>query len=184
MRAAEGLGIMCLLLAGCSSMDPRLQSQSTAFSHQVTQLTSSYNQSHGTHYPVPRVSLDNRGLGESVIGAAEYTSWTIHLNVEWVERDICMVDQEALPHELAHLFVYYDKYGPPRTAMVPTSSGPKLVPMNGPGLQDVSEEHGAAWQKTARALGADPCKEGYCYSPQPYKKLPLRCGSSASVVSR
>ena len=175
---------MCLLLAGCSSMDPRLQTQADSFSRQVTQLTDSYNRDHGSHYPVPKVVVDPRGLSQSVIGAAAYSSWTIHLNAEWVEKDVCMVDQEALPHELAHLFVYYDKYGPPQTAMLSTASGPKLVAMNGPGLQDVSEEHGAAWQTMARALGADPCKEGYCPSPRPYKKFPLQCGLDASVAAR
>lgn len=182
MRSAKGLVVLCGLLAGCSSMDARQTSQDVAFNRQAAQLTAAYNRSHGTHYPVPHLSIDASGLGDSVISAAEYSSWTIHLNAEWVERDVCMVDKEALPHELAHLFVYYDEYGPPRTATLPTATGPKLVAMNGPGLQDVSEEHGAAWQAKARALGADPCKEGYCYSPVPYKKFPLKCG--LGVASR
>jgi hypothetical protein len=178
MRSANGLGVLCLLLAGCSSMDAHQTTQDAAFNRQLAHLTANYNHSHGTHYPVPLLSMDGSGLGDSVIGAAEYSSWTIHLNPEWVAKDVCMVDQEALPHELAHLFVYYDEYGPPRTATVPTSMGPKLVAMNGPGLQDVSEEHGVAWQKVARDLGADPCKEGYCYSLRPYKRFPLSCATA------
>ena len=184
MRSAKGLGIICLLLAGCSSMDPHLQTQADSFSRQVARLTAQYNHAHGTDYPVPKLVIDSKGLSESVIGAAAYSSWTIHLNAEWIERDVCMVGREALPHELAHLFVYYDEYGPPQTAMLPTSTGPKLVAMNGPGLQDLGEEHGATWQQVARDLGADPCKEGYCYSAQPYKKFPLHCGLGASVASR
>src|SRR4051812_48292555 len=124
MRSAKGLGMLCLLLAGCSSMDPRLQSPTDSFSRQGGQLTDSYNLAHGTHYPVPKLEIDPSGMADSVIGAAAYSSWTIHLNAEWVEKDVCMVDQEALPHELAHLFVYYDKYGPPRNATVPTPLGP------------------------------------------------------------
>jgi hypothetical protein len=165
-------------------MDARQTSQAAALNRQAAQLTATYNRSHGTHYPAPSLKIDSQGLGDSIIGAAEYSSWTIHLNPEWVEKDVCMVDQEALPHELAHLFVYYDQYGPPQTAMLPTPQGPKLVAMNGPGLQDMGEEHGSAWQKMARDLGADPCKEGYCYSPRPYKKFPLKCGLGTSSASR
>jgi predicted SprT family Zn-dependent metalloprotease len=87
------------------------------------------------------------------------------------------VQHEALPHELAHLIIYYEKYGPPRTAALPTPNGIKLVAMNGPGLQDVSDEHGQEWQQVARDLGADPCKEGYCYSTKPYKDFPLKCAA-------
>jgi hypothetical protein len=184
MRSAKGLLVLCCMLAGCSSMEPRMQSQANSFSRQVSQLTDSYNLAHGTHYPVPKLQIDSSGMTQSVIGAAAYSSWTIHLNAEWVEKDVCIVNQEALPHELAHLFVYDDKYGPPQTAMLPTPLGLKLVAMNGPGLRDLSEDHGLAWQTKARALGADPCKEGYCYSPLPYKTHPLHCELGASVVSR
>lgn len=178
MRSAKGLMILLgVLLAGCAGMDPRTDPTGVLFAQDLQRMTDSYNSEHDTHYPVPRVSLDATGLPASVVGAADYSAWAIHLNPDWVAKDDCLVLREALPHELAHLIVYYDKYGPPKTAELPTPRGMRLVAMNGPGLQDLSDEHGSQWQAVARDLGADPCKEGYCYSPQPYKKFPLRCAA-------
>jgi hypothetical protein len=179
MRAAKGLLVLALggMLSACASMDPRVDPTGVLFAQELQQMTQSYNQEHGTHYPVPHLTLDPDGLPASVVGAADYSTWTIHLNPVWVQQDHCLVQQEALPHELAHLIFYYDKYGPPETAPLPTRNGIKLVAMNGPGLQDMSDEHGSAWQALARSLGADPCKEGYCYSDRPYKKYPLTCNA-------
>lgn len=167
-----------LLLTGCANMDPRADSTGMLFAQDLQQLTDGYNRGHGTHYPVPKLSLDPIGLSASVVGASDYSTWTIHLNPDWVAKDHCLVVREALPHELAHLIVYYDEYGPPKTAELPTPKGMRLVAMNGPGLQDVSDEHGAQWQVVARELGADPCKEGYCYAAKPYKKYPLTCATA------
>jgi hypothetical protein len=176
MRSTKGL-VLCvgLLLSGCASMDPRVNPTGVLFAQDLQQLTDSYNREHGSHYPVPKLSVDAIGLPGSVVGASDYSAWTIHLNPEWVAKDHCLVEREALPHELAHLIVYYDKYGPPQNALLPTPTGTRLVAMNGPGLQDLGDEHGARWQTVARDLGADPCKEGYCYAARPYKKYPLTC---------
>jgi hypothetical protein len=176
MRSTKGLVVLLsMLLGGCASMDPRMDPTEVLFAQYLQHLTDSYNREHSTHYPVPKLSLEPIGLSASVVGASDYSTWTIHLNPDWVAKDHCLVEQEALPHELAHLIVYYDEYGPPRTAELPTPKGMRLVAMNGPGLQDVSDEHGAQWQMVARELGADPCKEGYCYAARPYKKYPPTC---------
>jgi hypothetical protein len=176
MRSTKGLVVLLgLLLAGCASMDPRMDPTGVLFAQDLQRMTQQYNAAHGTHYPAPRVSLDAMGFPASVVGAADYSAWTIHLNPAWAAKDDCLVAREALPHELAHLIVYYQRYGAPRNVQLPTPNGMKLVAMNGPGLQDVGDEHGAEWQTVARELGADPCKEGYCYSTRPYKKYPLTC---------
>lgn len=179
MRSTKGFVVLLgLLLTGCASMDPRADPTGVLFARDLQRLTDGYNREHGTHYPVPKLSLDPIGLSASVVGASDYSTWTIHLNPAWVAKGDCLVAREALPHELAHLIVYYDEYGPPRTAELPTPKGMRLVAMNGPGLQDVSDEHGPEWQVVARELGADPCKEGYCYAARPYKKYPLTCATA------
>ena len=184
MHFGKGCLLFCLvLLAGCGSVDPRMDPQGALFTAQLTRMTSDYNALHGTQYPAPRISLDAMGLPSSVVGAADFTHWTVHINPLWVEKDPCLVDREALAHELAHLFVYYDEYGPPQSALLNTGKGMQLVAMNGPGLADVSEEHGAAWQAKARALGADPCKEGYCYSARPYRKYPITCEGTETALA-
>jgi hypothetical protein len=184
MRSTKGLVVLLgTLLAGCASMDPRVDPTGVLFAQDLQQMTDSYNSEHGTHYPVPHLSLDAIGLPDSVVGAADYSTWTIHLNPIWVQQDHCLVEHEALPHELAHLIFYYHEYGPPKTATLPTRDGMKLVAMNGPGLQDVSEEHGPEWQAVARDLGADPCKEGYCYSDRPYKRYPITCTTDKRALA-
>ncbi|HEY1773238.1 MAG TPA: hypothetical protein VGH91_08610 [Gammaproteobacteria bacterium] len=184
MRSTKGLVVVLgMLLAGCASMDPRVDPTGVLFAQDLRHLTDSYNSTHGTHYPVPRLDLESIGLPDSVVGASDYSSWTIHLNPDWVAKDHCLVEKEALPHELAHLIVYYDEYGPPKTAELQTSAGTKLVAMNGPGLEDLGEEHGAQWQAVARELGADPCKEGYCYAARPYKKYPLTCAPAKRALA-
>ena len=185
MSFGKGFLLLSMIsLAGCSSMDPRLDPTGLVYSRQVSRMTSGYNAAHGTHYPVPQLSLDAMNLPTSVVGAADFSHWTVHINPLWVKKDPCLVDREALAHELAHLFVYYDEYGPPRSALLNTDKGTRLVAMNGPGLQDLSSEHGAAWQAKARALGADPCKEGYCYSARPYKKYPIACAGEETALLR
>lgn len=183
MHTGKGLLLLGLLaLAGCSNLDPRLDPTGLVYSQQVSRMTEHYNAAHSTHYPVPQVNVDAVALPDSVVGAADFTHWSVHINPLWVKKDPCLVDREALAHELAHLFVYYDEYGPPQSAMLSTSTGAKLVAMNGPGLQDLSTEHGAAWQAKARALGADPCKEGYCHSEKPYKKYPITCAGTETAL--
>jgi predicted SprT family Zn-dependent metalloprotease len=184
MRSTKGLVLLLgALLTGCASMDTRVDPTGVLFAQDLQHMTDSYNSEHGTHYPVPHLSLDPIGLPDSVVGASDYSTWTIHLNPIWVQQDHCLVQHEALPHELAHLIFYYQKYGPPQIAALPMRNGIKLVAMNGPGLQDVSDEHGREWQQVARDLGADPCKEGYCYSDRPYKKYPLKCAGSQTLVA-
>jgi hypothetical protein len=173
--------LVCSALTACTNMDPRLSPEGALFVKQAAGLTDAYNRRHGTHYPVPHLSLDAMPGQASVVGTADYSAWTIHINPLWAQKDPCTVRKEALPHELAHLFVYYDQYGPPQTATLFTRDGLKQVAMNGPGLQDSSEEHGPAWQGMARALGADPCREGYCYSAQPYKKYPPDCSGALAA---
>lgn len=170
-------------LAGCSSVGTSLSPDEALYSRQISRMTDDYNAAHGTHYPVPRLSLDAQGLSTSVVGAADFSHWSIHINPLWVKKDPCLVDQEALAHELAHLFVYYDEYGPPQSALLDTGKGMQLVAMNGPGLADLGQEHGAAWQTKAKALGADPCKEGYCYSDRPYKKYPIACAGTQTALA-
>jgi hypothetical protein len=182
MRWAAGLLFLCGL-SGCTNFDARLDPQGILFAQQVSRLTAHYNDSHGTHYPVPQVSTDDIGLPASAVAASQYSTWSIHINPAWVRRDSCLVIREALPHELAHLFVYYDEYGPPQTAMLPTTEGTKLIAMNGPGLQDLSSEHGPAWQEKARQLGANPCREGYCPAANPYRREPPDCGAFASATN-
>ncbi|HEY1992169.1 MAG TPA: hypothetical protein VGH71_06865 [Gammaproteobacteria bacterium] len=182
MRIGKGFLLLSLLsLAGCTNLDPRLDPTGLVYSQQVSRMTGAYNAAHGTHYPVPQVNIDAMNLADSVVGAADFTHWSLHINPLWVKKDPCLVDREALAHELAHLFVYYDEYGPPQSAMLSTPLGAKLVAMNGPGLADLGEEHGAAWQVKARALGADPCKEGYCYSERPYRKYPITCAGTETA---
>ena len=159
-------------------MDPA----SLLYSRQLGRMTEQYNAAHGTHYPAPQVSVDAMNLPDSVVGAADFTHWSVHLNPLWVKKDPCLVDREALAHELAHLFVDYDEYGAPQSALLSTPTGTKLVAMNGPGLQDLGEEHGSAWQAKARALGADPCNEGYCYSERPYRRYPIRCAGTETAL--
>ena|ERR1700733_6491831 len=184
MRSTIGLVVLLgALLAGCAGMDPRMGPTGVLFAQDLQRMMDSYNSAHGTHYPVPNLSLDPIGLPSSVVGASDYTAWTIHINPDWVAKDDCLVVREALPHELAHLIVYYDEYGPPKTAELPTPRGMKLIAMNGPGLQDLSDEHGAQWQTVARELGADPCKEGYCYAARPYKKYPLTCAPAKRALA-
>lgn len=184
MHFGKGFLLFCLAaLAGCSNVDPRMDPQGALFAAQLTRMTGDYNAAHGTRYPVPQISLDAQGLPDSVVGAADFSHWTIHINPLWVHKDPCLVDQEALAHELAHLFVYYDEYGPPQSALLNTAKGMQLVAMNGPGLADLSEEHGAAWQSKARALGADPCREGYCYSARPYRKYPITCAGTETALA-
>lgn len=168
-------------LAGCTHFDSRLDPQGILFAQRLTLMTHEYNRVHGTDYPVPQLYVDDMGLPDSAIAASQYSTWSIHLNPAWVKGDACLVVEEALPHELAHLFVYYDEYGPPQTAMLATPEGTKLVAMNGPGLQDVSSEHGPAWQTKARALGAHPCREGYCRSDENLGKN--RCGEAAFAAA-
>lgn len=183
MSFGKGFLLLSLVaLAGCSSIDSRMDPTGALFAAQLTRMTGDYNAAHGTRYPVPQVSLDARGLPDSVVGAADFSHWAIHINPLWVKKAPCLVDQEALAHELAHLFVYYDEYGPPQSALLNTGKGMQLVAMNGPGLADLGEEHGAAWQAKARALGADPCKEGYCYSARPYREYPIACAGTETAV--
>ncbi|HEX2667393.1 MAG TPA: hypothetical protein VHP13_03375 [Gammaproteobacteria bacterium] len=181
MRSSIKSLFLCLSLAACTHMDPRLNPQGVLFAEQLDGMTARYNLAHGTDYPAPQLSLDAMPAQPSVIGTADYSAWTIHINSAWLKRNPCLVQGEALPHELAHLFVYYDKYGPPQTVTLNGRRGPVQVAMNGPGLQDLSEEHGKEWQATARALGADPCREGYCYSAKPYKKYPPDCSGSLAA---
>jgi hypothetical protein len=175
MRSGMVVLLCCGLLAGCSNLDPRLDPQGALFTQDVQRMTEDYNHVHGTRYPVPQLNEDEMASLPSVVGAADYSRWTIHINKLWVRKDPCTVRREALAHELAHLFVYYDQFGPPQTAFINTSRGMQLVAMNGPGLQDSSVEHGSQWQVKARELGADPCREGYCFSERPYKKYPPEC---------
>lgn len=184
MHFGKGFLLLSLaVLAACTSMDPRVNPTGALFAQQIDRMTGGYNATHGTHYPVPQLSVDAQGLPDSVVGAADFTHWSIHLNPLWVKKDPCLVDREALAHELAHLFVYYDEYGPPQSALLDTGKGMQLVAMNGPGLADLGEEHGAVWQAKARALGADPCKEGYCYSDRPYKRYPIACAGTETALA-
>ena len=156
MHIGKGFLLLSMVtLAGCDSLDPRMDPTGLVYSQQISRMTTDYNAAHGTRYPAPQVSLDAMNLPDSVVGAADFAHWTVHINPLWVKKDPCLVDQEALAHELAHLFIYYDEYGPPQSALLSTPTGAKLVAMNGPGLEDVSEAHGATWQAKARALGAD-----------------------------
>ena len=172
------LVLLCGSLSACSNLDPRLDPQGALFTRQVQRMTEDYNRGHGTRYPVPQLAEEEMASLPSVVGAADYSRWTIHINKLWARKDPCIVMQEALAHELAHLFVYYDEFGPPQTAFINTSKGMTLVAMNGPGLQDSTVEHGSEWQAKARQLGADPCREGYCFSERPYKKYPPSCDGS------
>lgn len=184
MHTGKGFLLLGLLsLAGCYTLDPRVDPTGVLYSQQLSRMTSDYNAQHHTHYPAPQLSLDAMNLPDSVVGAADFTHWTVHINPLWVKKDPCLVDREALAHELAHLFVYYDEYGPPQTAMLSTPSGARLVAMNGPGLQDLSTEHGVDWQAKARALGSDPCKEGYCPSDRPYKRYPISCAGTETALA-
>lgn len=181
-----GKGFLCLglvSLAACANVDPRVDLYGLGYTQRVSEMTAHYNATHGTHYPAPQVSLAPIELPDSVVGAADFTRWSVDINPLWVKKDPCLVDREALAHELAHLFVDYDEYGPPRSAMLSTRRGATLVAMNGPGLQDLSEEHGTAWQDKARALGADPCKEGYCHSARPYKRYPIICAGTETALA-
>lgn len=172
--ANRAVWLCALALAGCTSVDPRLSPEGALFTDRLTALTESYNQAHGTHYPVPKLSLDEMPAQPSIIGEAEFSTWTVHINRRWVQKDPCIVRDEALPHELAHLFIYYNKYGPPQIAYLDSPKGMQLVAMNGPGLQDYSTEHGGDWQAMARSLGANPCAEGYCQAAH-IKRYPLTC---------
>jgi len=184
MRLGWLMVACCLGLSACSNLDPRLNPAGALFAQRMTHLTETYNQRYGTHYPVPHLSIEDMSSRPTVVSAAEYSAWTVHINRLWVLKDPCTVDHEALAHELAHLFVYYDKYGPPQTALLNTAKGMQLVAMNGPGLlQDSTVEHGPEWQAKARALGADPCREGYCYSAKPYKKYPLSCPATQTELA-
>ena len=168
----------CTLLSACSSMEVLPSSEEAALTAQASRLVAAYNRSHGTDYPVPQVLFEDRPDEPSTLASADYTNWAITVYKSWMKTTPCLVSKEAIPHELAHLLVDYRHYGAPQAAVLPTRGGPKVVAFNGPPmLEDQADEHGSEWQVLARELGAHPCREGYCYSPWPYSKYPLRCGN-------
>ena len=176
VRAAAVLALLSAVLTACADAPAVDRSEEMLIDHEVAQLTVDYNRAHATRYPVPLVRLRDFPNQPSTVGAADYSRWTIVLNPLWLRRDLCTVYKEAIAHELAHLFVDYDDYGQPRTVLVNTRHGMQFLTLNGPPLlQDSATEHGLAWQEKARALGADPCKEGYCYDPHPYRRFPPTC---------
>jgi uncharacterized protein YceK len=163
------------LLTGCGSIGSVQDPQEALVIDRVTQLMTAYNAAHGTHYDVPQVVFDDSLDRPSEIAAADYSRWTLHFNRLWLVKSPCMLYKEAVPHELAHLVVDYQKYGRPQTVLMNTTKGAQLVAMNTPPLQDSADEHGRAWQDVASSMGANPCKEGYCRDPRPYSKYPMRC---------
>ena len=174
--AALALLFVALSLAACADAPAVDRSEEMLIDSTVVQLTADYNRTHATRYPVAHVRFQDFPNQPSTVGGAEYSRWTIVLNPLWVRRDLCTVCKEAIAHELAHLFVDYDDYGPPRTVLIDTTRGMQFLSLNGPPhFQDSATEHGPAWQAKARALGADPCKEGYCHDPHPYRRFPLIC---------
>jgi hypothetical protein len=183
------LGALCIVLAGlilaaCSSVNVKDITPETTLRHEMTQLVDHYNSIHGTNYPTPKLKIEDFNNFPSVVAAADYSDWTVLINQSWVNKDMCLVYKEALAHELAHLFVYYDQYGPPQTVLFPTTRGAEMIALNGPPLlQDTMDEHGRAWQEKARALGAHPCKEGYCRTTHPYRKFPLHCPELAQKLA-
>lgn len=174
---ARTLALLLLLslLSGCGSIGSVQDSQEALVIDRVTQVMTAYNAAHGTHYDVPQVVFDDYLERPSEIAAADYSRWTIHFNRLWLTKSPCMLYKEAVPHELAHLVADYQQYGRPQTVLMSTARGAQLVAMNVPPLQDSADEHGRAWQEVARAMGANPCKEGYCRDPRPYSKYPMRC---------
>jgi hypothetical protein len=175
------LGALCVVLAGlilaaCSSVDVKVTTPEAALRQQMMHLVDNYNSIYGAHYPMPQLRVEIFSNSPTVIAAADYSDWAVLVNQTWVDKNLCLVSKEALPHELAHLFVYYDQYGPPQTVMFSAAHGAEMVALNGPPLlQDTMDEHGPAWQVKARALGAHPCKEGYCRTKHPYRRFPLQC---------
>ena len=174
--------LICSLLSACSSMEALQSPEEAALTAQMSRLVAAYNQRHGTDYRAPLVLFVDQADDPTTIASADYADWSISVNKSWIKKDPCLVAQEVVPHELAHLLVDVQHYGPPESVTLLTREGPKVVAFNGPPLlEDQSEEHGPEWQVMARELGAHPCREGYCYSPRPYSKYPLACGMTGSA---
>lgn len=172
----------CTLLSACSSMEVLPSPEEGALSAQTSRLIAAFNRSHGTDYPVPQVLFEDQPVEASTLASADYTNWAITVYKSWMKAAPCLVSKEVIPHELAHLLVDYRHYGAPQAAVLPTRGGPKVVAFNGPPmLEDQADEHGIEWQVLARELGAHPCREGYCYSPWPYSKYPLKCSAAETI---
>lgn len=165
-----------LLLTACSSLNPRTENQQTLLDTKLRHLLAAYNTRHGTHIQLPRITVADQPDQPSMIASTDYATWSISVNPAWIRKNPCLVYHEAMAHELAHLIADYLQYGKPRSAILMSRNGPFTVAFNGPpALQDPGDEHGKLWQTLAFELGANPCKEGYCYDPQPYWKTPLQC---------
>lgn len=135
---------------------------------EVANMVTTYNAQNGTHYPQPNITFLQSDLPD-IVGDADYGTWTLQFNASWVEQKPCWILKEGVPHEVAHLFVEYDQYGPPRTAYVEGPNGSVPVTFNGPKpLTDDATLHNDKWRAMAAKLGANPCKEGYCPDPHPY----------------
>ena len=174
--------LACSLLTGCGGLPQRHSPQEAALTNQVVKMVTDYNRRHGTRYAVPSMIFEDRPASPTMIASANYTMWSIRVNKLWIKQDPCLVFKEAVAHELAHLLVYYQEYGEPITVTLQSRTGAHIVAFNGPPmLQNSMDEHGKAWQTMARELGADPCKEGYCYSPRPYSKYPLVCADPSGA---
>lgn len=117
-----------------------------------------FNQAHGTNYPYPSIGFNDNASDE--YAEADYRTWSIQFNSDYVLKDLNDTLNDTVPHEVAHLIV--DKNYPPTLQMVIHDNGG--IPQQIPTLVSPVAPHGIEWQTVMRELGGDPCKHGYCHA--------------------
>ena len=171
--------LSALLLAGCSSVDPRTDGQEHLLRARLASLLAGYNTRHGTHIELPDLSVEDQPDHPAMVAVSYYARWSITVNQAWIHKDPCLVYHEAVAHELAHLIVQYQQYGEPHTMVVMTRQGMEVVAVNEQSWIHVADEdHGSAWRAVAFELEADPCKEGYCKDARPFSRYPRQCAAT------